>query len=134
MLPHNITSLTSVTPPYRQQGAVIHSVATDKEYKVHYGVQSATFVRTVFPGQTSGTYRLNGQIPTWQGAQITASPGTAGGAGVGGVAVGGAVVGGSSSYRTAGSAPRPYPPVNASAYYAPLPQRIVPNPYYNAYG
>jgi len=114
---NNITSLASTTPPYQRQGAVVHSVATTKEYKVLYGVQSATFVQTVFPGQATGTYRLNGMIPTWQKAQITAAPGTVG-----------------SSYRAAGSPPIPYPPGNATAYYSIQPQRIVPNPYYDRNG
>ena len=103
---NNITSVASAYP--QRQGAVINSVAHIQEYKVHYGVQSATFVRTVFPGQASGTYRLNGRIPTWQGAQITAKPGTLGS-------------------QSAGSPPRPYPPSNASAYYSPPQTRIVPN-------
>jgi hypothetical protein len=100
----------------RQQGAVIHSVATPQEYKVHYGVQSATFVRTVFPGQATGTYRLNGMIPTWQKAQITAKPNPVG------------------SSRAAGSPPIPYPPSNASAYYSNAYTRIIPNVGYNAFG
>jgi hypothetical protein len=112
-----INNITSVRNGYPQsQGAVIHSVATIQEYKVHYGVQSATFVRTVFPGQAAGTYRINGMIPTWQGAQYTAQPGTIG------------------SYRAAGSAPIPYPPGNASAYYSNAYTRIIPNTGYNAYG
>ena len=107
---HNVTSVASSHPPYQRQGAVINSVAHIQEYKVHYGVQSATFTRTVFPGQASGTYRLNGMIPTWQGAQYTAKPGTV------------------SANRAAGSSPVPYPPRNASAYYSPAHTRIVPNP------
>ena len=108
----NVTSIASYDP--RLQGAVIHSVAHIHEYKVHYGVQSATFVRTVFPGQASGTYRLNGMIPTWQGAQITANFTPTGA-------------------RAAGSPPMPYPPQNASAYYAPERTRIVPNPAFKTY-
>ena len=110
----NVTSVASVYP--RRQGAVIHSVTTTKEYKVHYGVQSATFVRTVFPGQASGTYRINGPIPTWQGAKITASFSPPG------------------SNRAAGSPPVPYPPRNASAYYATAQSRIVPNACFGACG
>ena len=109
----NVTSAASYGP--HRQGAVIHSVAHIQEYKVHYGVQSATFTRTVFPGQASGTYRLNGKIPTWQGAQITANFTPSG-------------------YRAAGSPPVPYPPSNASAYYAPPQRRIIPNPTFRAYG
>jgi len=114
----NITSITSArggNPP--QYGAVIHSVATVREHRVYYGVQSATFVRTVFPGQAAGTYRLNGAIPTWRGAQITADPGPA-----------------SSGQRAAGSPPVPYPPRNASAYYSSPVTRIIPNPCFSAYG
>ena len=111
---NNITPLASIYP--QRQGAVIHSVTTVKEYKVNYGVQSATFVQTVFPGQATGTYRINGMIPTWQGAKITAMPGTV------------------SSYQAAGSPPVPYPPRNATAYYSTAYTRIIPNTGYNVYG
>jgi len=103
----NVTSMASVD--LRRQGAVLHSVATIQQYRVSYGVQSATFIRTVAPGQATGTYRLNGMIPTWQGAQITADFRPTG------------------SSRAAGSPPVPYPPKNASAYYSPAHTRIVPN-------
>jgi len=103
---NNITFIASANPP--RQGAAIHSVAHIQEYTVHYGVQSAMFVRTVAPGQASGTYRINGPIPIWQGAQITAGSAT-------------------SSSRAAGSPPIPYPPKNASAYYSTTQSRIVPN-------
>jgi len=116
---HNITSIPNTINSQRQ-GAVIHSVATPQEYKVHYGVQSATFIRTVFPGQASGTYRLNGMIPTWQEPQYTAS----------GIPNSNRSTTWSSS-RSAGSPPVPYPPHNASAYYAPPQTRIVPNPCYS---
>ena len=113
----NVTpARSSIDPRQQGHGAVIHSVAHIQEYKVHYGVQSATFVQTVFPGQASGTYRLNGKIPTWQRAQITAQPGTV------------------ASYRAAGSPPVPYPPRNASAYYSNAQTRIIPNPSYKWYG
>ena len=118
---HNITSLSNTMNPLRQ-GAVIHSVTTAQEYKVYYGVQSATFIRTVFPGQASGTYRINNSIPTWQGPQYTAS----------GTLASSRPIGGSSS-RSAGSPPVPYPPYNASAYYSPPQTRIVPNPCYSCY-
>ena len=108
---NNITSTASSYAPYQRQGAVINSVAHIQDYKVYYGVQSATFTRTVFPNQATGTYRLNGRIPI-QGAQYTAKPGTV------------------SSYRAAGSAPVPYPPRNASAYYAESQTRIIPNTCY----
>ena len=111
---HNVTSASSFDS--RRQGAVIHSVTHNKEYKVHYGVQSATFVRTVFPDQVSGTYRINGMIPTWQGAHTTANFSPTG------------------SSRAAGSPPVPYPPRNASAFYAPTQSRIVPNPCFKCYG
>ena len=111
----NITSVTSSSPPMQRQGAIVHAVAHVQEYKVHYGVQSATFTPTVFPGQATGTYRLNGMIPTWQKAQITALPGTV------------------SSSRSAGSPPNPYPPRNASAYYSTQYTRIIPNPCYSCY-
>jgi hypothetical protein len=135
MTVRNITPTTMyVAPRQRGQGAVIQSVAHIQEYKAHYGVQSATFVQTVFPGQATGTYRLNGMIPHWQGPQITAAPGT--------TAPSKTVFHGNASsppvpYRAAGSPPVPYPPPNASAYYSSPPKRIVPNPChvcYNAYG
>ena len=75
---------------------------------MYYGVQSATFVRTVFPNQASGTYKMNGQIPTWRGTQIVAS--------------------GITGTSRPSSPPVPYPPRNASAYYSPTQSRIVPNP------
>ena len=112
---NNITTAMSGTPPRQQQGAVIHSVAYQREHRVHYGVQSATFIRTVFPGQASGTYRINGPLPTWSGAQITADLPV-------------------SSSRAAGSPPIPYPPRNASAYYSSPHTRIIPNPQFRAYG
>ena len=118
---HNITPLSNAMTPKRP-GAVIRSVATVQEYKVHYGVQSATFVRTVFPGQASGTYRINNSIPTWQGPQYTASAPVTSSSPTGG-----------SSSRSAGSPPVPYPPHNASAYYSPPHTRIVPNPCYSCY-
>jgi hypothetical protein len=102
---NNITSAASGYP--QRQGAVVRSVAFTQEHRVHYGVQSATFVRTVFPGQAAGTYRLNGPI-TWQGAQMTAKPGTV------------------NSSRTSDPAMTPYPPRNASAYYSNAHTRIVP--------
>jgi len=108
----NITSVASFDP--RRQGAVVHSVANTKEHRVHYGVQSATFIRTVFPGQASGTYRINGTIPTWRGAQITANFTPSG------------------SSRAAGAPPVPYPPKNASAFYSTMQSRIVPNPSFRA--
>ena len=117
---NNITSFKGGNLP--QRGAVIHSVTSVKEHKVHYGVQSATFVRTVFPGQAAGTYRLNGMLPTWRGAQITVNPGTANSVPL------------NSSRPAAGSPPSPYPPRNATAYYSSPHIRIVPNPCYNAYG
>jgi hypothetical protein len=123
---HNVTSIPNAVNPQRQ-GAVIHSVATLQEHKVHYGVQSATFVRTVFPGQASGTYRLNGTIPTWQGPQYTASGTLASGT------LASKHPSGWSSGRSAGSPPVPYPPRNASAYYSPPQTRIVPNPCYTCY-
>jgi len=83
---------------------------------MHYGVQSATFIRTVFPGQATGTYRMNGKIPTWQGAQITADFRPTG------------------TSRAAGSPPVPYPPSNASAFYSTAQKRIVSNPYFTIYG
>jgi len=122
----NITSIPNAMNPQRQ-GAVIHSVATLQEYKVHYGVQSAAFIRTVFPGQASGTYRLNGMIPAWQGPQYTAT----------GTLTSSRTTFGSSSAgspsRSAGSPPVPYPPRNASAYYSPPQTRIIPNPCYTCY-
>ena len=121
---NNITSATSAFTP--QRGAVIHSVAATKEHRVHYGVQSATFVRTVFPGQAAGTYRINGMLPTWRGAQITANPGSAN--------PGSANPGSRGSGRSAGSPPVPYPPRNASAYYFSPQTRIIPNPCFKAYG
>jgi len=102
---NNITSVASAYP--QRQGAVINSVAHLQEYRMHYGVQSATFVRTVFPGQASGTYRINGMIPTRQKAPVTANFPPGG--------------------RAAGTPPIPYPPKNASAYYSPPHTRIVPN-------
>ena len=105
----NISSVASFDS--RRQGAVIHSVTTPREHRVHFGVQSATFVRTVFPGQASGTYRISRTIPTWQGPQITANFPPTG------------------SNRAAGSPPVPFPPRNASAFYSPTQSRIVPNPH-----
>jgi hypothetical protein len=103
-----INNITSSVHPHRQ-GAVIHSVTHIKEYRVHYGVQSATFTRTVFPGQASGTYRINGMIPTWNKPKITANFPLTGA-------------------RAAGTPPIPYPPKNASAYYSGQHTRIVPHP------
>ena len=110
----NISSVASFDP--RRQGAVIHSVTHTKEHRVHYGVQSATFIRTVFPGQASGTYRISGTIPTWRGPQITANFTPTG------------------SRRAAGSPPVPYPPKNASAFYSKTQSRIVPNSFFRAHG
>ena len=104
----NISSVASFDP--RRQGAVIHSVTTPREHRVHFGVQSATFVRTVFPGQVSGTYRISGMIPTWRGPQITANFTPSGS-------------------RSAGAPPVPFPPRNASAFYSPPQGRIIPNPF-----
>ena len=123
----NITSIQGV-PPQRQGGAVIHSVATTKEHRVHYGVQSATFVRTVFPGQAAGTYRINSTIPTWRGAQFTAQSETAQNFSISKPGPAG------SSRRIAGVPPVPYPPYNASAYYSNPHTRIIPNFHFSAYG
>jgi len=112
---------SSVSVPQRPQGAILYSVSAIRDHRVHYGVQSATFTRTVFPGQASGTYRINGMIPTWRGTQITAAPDTAKSVPTG-------------SSRAAGSPPIPYPPKNASAYYSPPQTRIVSNPSFIAYG
>jgi len=111
----NITSAASPHPSMKGQGAVIHSVAHDKEVRVNYGVQSATFMRTVFPGQATGSYRINSIIYTGK-AQTTAKPGTI------------------NSSRATGSPPIPYPPRNATAYYSNQYTRIIPNPSYKAYG
>lgn len=111
----NITSQAKQYASPQRQGAVIHSVATVQEYKVHYGVQSATFTRTVFPGQATGTYRINGMIPTWQGTKITASSSTG-------------------TSRPSSSQPIPYPPPNASAYYSSQHTRIIPNTRFSFYG
>jgi hypothetical protein len=108
-------------------GAVIHSVTNDKERRISYGVQSATFVRTVFPGQATGTDRIKTILPTWQGPQYTAS-GAALSSGVTNTA--------HLTGRAAGSPPVPYPPGNAAAYYSNPQTRIVSNPsyvYYRAY-
>ena len=110
---YNVTTGVSIDPS--RQGAIIYSVATTNEHRVHYGVQSATFTRTVFPGQTAGTYRINGPIPTWRGTQITAAPTSVNSLPTG-------------SSRAAGSLPIPYPPRNASAYYSPPQTKIVSNP------
>ena len=115
MINSHITSARNVNPQWH--GATIHSVATIKEHRMSYGVQSATFVQTVFPGQATGTYRLNGMIPTWQKTQITATANFI-----------------PAGYRAAGSPPVPYPPRNAVAYYAPPQSRIIANPNYKAYG
>jgi hypothetical protein len=112
MVNNNITPVTSTIPSIKAQGAVIRSTAHLQDHRVHYGVQSATFTRTVFPGQAAGTYRVNSIIPTWQSPQYIAQPGTV------------------SSYRSAGAPPIPYPPRNASAYYSEPLTRIIPNPCY----
>ena len=112
---NNISSIAALTASPTRQGAVIRSVATVKEHKVHYGVQSATFTRTVFPGQASGTYRINGQLPTWQGTKIVATSNT-------------------STSRPGLSPPIPYPPSNASAYYSSPHIRIIANPNFSVYG
>lgn len=128
----NITPVTTQVAPYqRGQGAVIQSVAHIQEYKAYYGVQSATFTRTVFPGQATGTYRLNGMIPAWQGPLYTAAPGTT--TTMQASVQGTTVSRGTNVHRSAGSPPIPYPPPNASAYYSNPPQRIVPNPCYKCY-
>ena len=125
----HITPLNTVHP--QGQGAVIRSVATPSNHRIHYGVQSATFVRTVFPGQPSGTYRTHHMIPTWRGPQITANPGpTAGGRG--GLVSGPVHTG--SSRVSAGSPPVPFPPRNASAFYSQSQSRIIPNVCFNRFG
>gem|GEM_PF-2134956 len=124
---HNISSITQRQTGIvaRQQGAQIHAVTNVKEHRVHYGVQSATFIRTVFPGEASGTYRINSSLPTWQNPRINASsvlPGqnkqTPRVSSSGAMPV---------PYRAAGSPPIPYPPSNASAYYSKPHTRIIPN-------
>jgi len=126
---HNITSVASADP--RRHGAVIHSVTTTREHRVFYGVQSATFTRTVFPGQSSGSYQLNSKIPTWRGTQVTADFRPSGSSQTGSNWTGSNRTGTS---RTAGSPPIPYPPRNASAFYSPPQTRIIPNSSFRANG
>ena len=111
----NITPVPNSSPLLQGRGAVIHSVAPSREYRVHYGVQSATFVQTVFPGQATGTYRVGGLIHSLK-APIYANYGTK--------------TGMVSSSRAAGSPTIPYPPSNASAYYSNQCTRIIPHPSY----
>jgi len=124
---NNIAHIQGVSPQ-RQSGAIIHSVATVKEHRVHYGVQSASFVRTVFPGQATGTYRINAPLPTWRGPEYTAQSGAVKNLSVPKSGVAG------SGHISAGSPPVPYPPYNATAYYSNPHTRIIPNAKYNAYG
>ena len=132
-------AISNITTPrsnlLMQQGARISSVTWTKDYKVHYGVQSATFTRTVFPGQATGTYRLNGMIPHWRGPQHTVGSIESGADNArvySSHRVSGIVTSGTG--RAAGSPPIPYPPHNATAYYSNPHTRIIPNAGFNAFG
>jgi hypothetical protein len=55
-----MTQITySTFTPTVNQGAVLHSTAPKpKQYNMFYGTQSATFTKTVQPGEGSGVYRM----------------------------------------------------------------------------
>jgi len=122
----------------QRQGAVIQSVAGPSNHRMHFGVQSATFIRTVSPGQPSGSYRLPHMVPTWRGPQFTANPGPSASTFHPPAANRSDVINyipmGSSNRVSAGSPPVPFPPRNASAFYSQAHTRIIPSGNFRAFG